>query len=187
MTSPQIAARERLAALLLAGTLAACAETPAPPPADAPEPGVLEATSTGPADAPPGTCWGRTVSPAVVERVTERVEVIPARVNPDGTIAEPPVYRREERQVIVTPRRSNWFETPCREVQTPDFIASLQRALTARGDYGGAINGRLDPSTRAAIQRFQQRSGLDSPVLSLESARALGLVAVSRDSLSQTD
>lgn len=187
MTSPLIAWRGRLAALLALGTLAACAGVSDPPAADAPEPGVLEATGDGPADAPPGTCWGRTVSPAVVERVTERVEVTPAKVNPDGTVAEPPVYRSEDRQVIVTPRRSNWFETPCADDQTPDFIESLQRALIARGDYGGAITGQLDPSTRAAIQRYQRRNGLDSPVLSLESARRLGLVAVSRESLTQSE
>ena len=162
------------AALALAAALAACEASPQP------EPGVFEATRQGPADAPPGTCWGRTFTPAVIETIRDRIEVKPARINPDGTVAELPVYRIETRQVIATPRRDNWFETPCPDVLTPDFIASLQRALLARGVYGGSITGWMDPPTRAAIQRFQQPTGPDSGVLSLESARLLGLIAVPR-------
>lgn len=164
-----------LAALAL---LSAC-ETAVVDPADAPpEPGVAQATRNGPADAPPGTCWGKTVSPAVVESISETVVVKPAKINPDGTVAELPVYRTEDRQVIVTPRRDNWFETPCPDVLTPEFISSLQRALIARGDYAGGVTGVLDPPTRAAIRRYQSTGGPDSEVLSLESARTLGLVAV---------
>lgn len=156
-------------------------DTAAVDPADAPpEPGVIEATRDGPADAPPGSCWGKTVSPAVIESITETIEVKPAKVNPDGTVAELPVYRTEDRQVIVTPRRDNWFETPCPDVLTVEFISSLQRALVARGDYAGAVTGVLDPSTRAAIRRYQSPTGPDSAVLSLDSARSLGLVAVER-------
>ena len=145
-----------------------------------PEPGVFAPTSHGPEGAPPGTCWGKTVSPAVVERVSQRVEVTPAKVNPDGTIAELPVYETQDRQVIVTARKDNWFETPCPAMLTPEFVASLQRALTARGFFAGAITGVMDNPTRAAIQLFQKPEGPDSPVLALSTARALGLIAVPR-------
>lgn len=166
-----------LAALVL---LAGCETAAVGPAEEPPEPGVMEATRNGPADAPPGSCWGKTVSPAVIESATETIEVRPAKVNPDGTVAELPVYRTEDRQVIVTPRRDNWFETPCPDVLTVEFISSLQRALIARGDYAGTVTGVLDPSTRAAIRRYQSPTGPDSEVLSLESARSLGLVAVER-------
>lgn len=145
-----------------------------------PEPGVFEATRDGPADAAPGTCWGKTFSPAVVETVSERIEVRPAKINPDGSIGKPPVYRTKERQVIVTARKDNWFQTPCPDELTPEFVASLQRAMQVRGIYAGAISGKLDAATRSAVQRMQAAEGLDSAVLSLETARKLGLAAVPR-------
>ncbi|MEM6941572.1 MAG: peptidoglycan-binding domain-containing protein [Pseudomonadota bacterium] len=158
-------------------TVSACAIPPDP----APEPGVFFPTAKGPEDAPPGTCWGKTVTPAVVERISERIEVTPAEVSSDGTITRLPEYRTEERQVIVTPRRSNWFQTPCAEVYTPEFTASLQRALQARGLYQGPITGTLDAATNAAVGQLQQQDGLKSPVMSLETARRLGLIAVELD------
>lgn len=167
--------------LLTCAALAGCDPAATGPANEAPEPGVMEATRNGPADAPEGSCWGKTVSPAVVERVTKRVQVKPASVNPDGTIGSLPVYRTEERQVIVTPRRDNWFQTPCPDVLTDEFISSLQRALMVRGGYSGAITGKLDTNTRAAVEQFQRTEGLNSAVLSLATARTLGLIAVPRD------
>ncbi len=167
--------RAALSAILIS-SIAACTlpETSTP----LPEAGVAAPTRNGPAGAADGTCWGKTLTPAVLERVRERVEVSPAVINTDGTIAKPPVYRSEERQVIVTPRQENWFETPCEDVLTPEFVGSLQRALLARGAYSGPVSGTLDVETRAAVQAFQRQQGLNSPVLSVETARTLGLVAV---------
>jgi hypothetical protein len=122
-------------AALLAIALAGCDPVA---PADkavkaAPEPGVVQATRNGPTGAPAGSCWGRTVTPAIIETVTEQVQVKPAKMNPDGSIARPPVYRTETRQDIVRARVDTWFETPCAEVLTAEFNSSLQRALQARG------------------------------------------------------
>ena len=147
------------------------------------ERGVFQATRDGPDGAPPGSCWGRTVSPAVIETVTEQVQVSPAQYNPDGTVARPPTYRSEARQMIVTPRVDSWFETPCAEALTPDFIASLQRALAVRRYYEGPITGAMDKDTQAAIRDFQRTTGPDSGVLTLASARQLGLIAVDRTTL----
>ena len=146
----------------------------------APEPGVVEATRNGPVGAAAGTCWGRTVSPAVIETVTEQVQVKPAKINPDGTIATLPVYKTKAVQKIVTQRIDNWFETPCPETLTAEFNASLQRALAVRGYYVGQVTGEMDAETRVAIQAFQRSDGPDSGVLSLAAARRLGLIAVER-------
>ena len=57
-----------------------------------------------------------------------------------------------------------------------------QRALLARGLYKGPVTGTLTPRTRAAIQGLQrQNGGPDSSVLSLATARSLGLIAVERE------
>ena len=146
-----------------------------------PEPGVREATTQGPAGAAPGSCWGRTVSPAVIETVTEQVQVQPAQISSTGEIQALPIYRTETRQKIVTPRQDNWFETPCTDQLNVDFVATLQRALEARGLYSGEISGMYDDRTRAAMRRYQiAEGGPDSPVLALTTARSLGLIAVER-------
>lgn len=68
------------------------------------------------------------------------------------------------------------FRVPCPELMTSDFIATLQRALAARGHYNGPITGRADPATRDAVRGFQRAQGFDSPILTLDTAQRLGLV-----------
>ena len=140
-------------------------------------------TAVAPPGAPPGTCWGKEVTPAIVETVTEQIILQPAEIGSDGTILRPAVYKTETRQAIVREREERWFQTPCPDVQTQEFVASLQRALLARGLYRGTITGVPDKRTRNAIRRYQKPLGLDSEVLSLSSARALGLVALEREDL----
>jgi peptidoglycan hydrolase-like protein with peptidoglycan-binding domain len=81
-------------------------------------------------------------------------------------------------------RREVEFETPCAAVMTSQFIASVQRALIARGYYNGAIYGRVDERTATAIERFQTAQGdVQTSTLTLQTARTLGLVAQPRDTL----
>jgi len=61
---------------------------------------------------------------------------------------------------------------------TPEFTATLQRALKARGFYLLPLTGVMDGPTRDAIRRYQHSRGLDSDHLSLAAARELGIVAV---------
>lgn len=130
----------------------------------------------GPPGAAPGTCWGRDITPAQVETVTEHFIVQPAEIDSDGTVRRPAVFRTETRQRITREREEIWFRAPCPEVMDTDFVMTMQRALAARGHHHGALNGRLDGPTRAAIRSFQQPQGLDSSVLSLAAARQLGLL-----------
>lgn len=147
------------------------------------EPDVVQRLDTPPPGAAPGQCWGKHVSPAIVETVTEQILLHPAEILTDGTIAEPAIYKTETRQMIVRERQETWFETPCPADLTPQFNASVQRALKARGQYAGPVNGQLDHRTRAAIRAYQKKQGLDSGILSMAAARQMGLVAVPRDTL----
>lgn len=134
-----------------------------------------------PEGAPPGTCWGRAARPALVETVTEQVLVRPEARAPGAAAPRPAQFRTETRQRILREREIRWFETPCADELPPDFAASLQRALKARGAYAGPVTGRLDSATGAAVRRWQRaRGGPDSPVLARETAEALGLVPVRR-------
>ncbi|WP_240705206.1 peptidoglycan-binding domain-containing protein [Pacificoceanicola onchidii] len=123
-------------------------------------------------------CRAREQTPAVYEQVMGEVQVVQAVLAPDGTVLRPPVYRKGPVPRIVRPRAEISFEAPCPEQMTPDFVASLQRALGARGYFAGNVTGQMDAPTAAALKRYQAERGLDSAQLSLETARALGLVAV---------
>jgi hypothetical protein len=144
------------------------------------EPEIVQTLQEAPPGAAPGTCWGKDVTPAVIETVTEQVLLQPAQVRGDGTVEEPAIYKTETRQAIVKERRVTWFETPCASVQTPDFVASVQRALKVRGLYRGPVTGQMDARTRAAVRAYQKPEGLDSGILSLAAARRLGLATVER-------
>ena len=63
------------------------------------------------------------------------------------------------------------------------FVASLQRALKARGFYLQPLTGVLDAHTSEAVRRFQADRGLDSLRLSLAAARELGIVSTDLDQL----
>jgi len=142
------------------------------------EPEVTRLSQTAPPGAAPGSCWGKNVTPAVIETVTHQVLLQPAQVLVDGTVLQPAIYKTETLQDIVRERRETWFLVPCDRAQTPEFIASLQRALAVRDMYNGRITGEMSAATRAAVRRFQKPQGLNSGILSLAGARKLGLVAV---------
>ncbi len=168
--------------VISAGILAACdaSNLTSPDLAALREPDLVRTAASGPPGARPGTCWGRNVSPAIVETVTEQILLQPAEVLADGTVVAQAIYKTETRQAIVKQRIETWFETPCEQALTLEFVSSLQRALQVRGHYRGTITGDMDARTRAAIRRFQKPQGLDSSILSLEAGRILGLVAVAK-------
>ncbi len=127
---------------------------------------------------PESACWGKQITPAMIETVTEQVVDRPAKLAPDGAVLRPASYRTVTRQAIVRERAELWFRTPCPAEMSPDFIATAQRALAARGLFHGVVTGEMDAPTGRAVRRFQAERGLDSSVLSLVAARDLGLIAV---------
>lgn len=133
--------------------------------------------------AEPGKCWQSDVAPLVIETVTQQVMVQQERLGEDGTVLQPAAFRTETHQRIVQEREEVWFRSPCPEDMTVEFIATLQRALKARGFYLLPLTGEMDAPTRDAVHRFQTERGLDSPTLSLAAARELGIVATDLDQL----
>jgi len=134
----------------------------------------------GPPDAKPGACYGKDVTPATVEVVTEQVMIQPAQIASDGAVIQPAIYRTSTHQAIVKERQEFFFEVPCANIMTPEFIASLQRALKARRLFRGQITGVMDAKTRKSVRQFQAPAGLDSGILTMETARKLGLIAYLR-------
>lgn len=123
----------------------------------------------------PGECWASDVTPAVIETVSEQELASPEVRDASGQLVAPATWRSVTRLVIVEDRRQVWFRAPCPAEMTPAFIASLQRALKARGFYLAPLTGVMDPPTLAALRRYQALHGLDSAKLSLAAAQELGL------------
>ncbi|MFZ1469874.1 MAG: peptidoglycan-binding domain-containing protein [Paracoccaceae bacterium] len=134
----------------------------------------------GPPKGPKGACWQADIRPAVIETVTEQVMITPEKTAPDGS-AIPAVFGSETSQRIVADRDTVWFRAPCAAEMTSDFIATLQRALKARGLYLLALTGVLDAPTRDAVRRYQRPRGIDSDHLSLAAARDLGIINIDLD------
>lgn len=120
-------------------------------------------------DAADGVCWASDETPAVIETVTEQVAEDVASQG-EGS------YRTETRLEIIEPRVKIWFRTPCAQDLSPEVIATLQRALAARGLFSLPADGVLDDATKAAIRAYQVRRGLNSDQLSLTAARDLGVI-----------
>jgi hypothetical protein len=144
------------------------------------EPLLTRSMQRPPPGSDPDSCWGKHTTPAVIETVTQQIVLQPAQITSDGHVIQPAIYKTETQQRILRERKDTWFETPCPALQTPEFTASVQRALKARGLYRGPITSQMDNRTRAAIRRYQKPQGLDSGILSSAAARKLGLLAVER-------
>lgn len=164
-------------ALTAALFLSACAPQVA---VDAPAAADLSAQAiridgAGPPPGPEGTCWAHDLIPAVFETTTEQTLITAEERDAAGTVITPASYRSVSKLRVVTERRDIWFTAPCPEAVTVEFLATLQRALKARGYYDLPVTGVLDPDTTEAVRRFQADNGLDSPLLSLAAAQKLGL------------
>lgn len=163
------------ATALCAVALAACGAAPE----DASAPAVPAFIAAEIEPGPDGRCYGRDITPALIETVTEQVLDQPARYDETGALVRQARYRTVIRQQITRERREVSFETLCPPAYTPEFVSSLQRALRARGVYSGPISGVMDAPTGRAVQDYQRGDGPDSPLLWIGAARALGLVELS--------
>lgn len=175
-----------LAALALAAlALAACAPRLAVAP---PLPGdlsgeVILKTGDTPPPAPEGACWASDHMPAVYETVTEQTLVSPEVRDGQGNVTSPAGYQSVSKLSQIHAARDIWFRAPCPDEMTLSFVATLQRALKARGFYQAEVTGEMDAATAEALRRYQAEHGLDSAQLSLAAARDLGLTTTALDGL----
>lgn len=174
-------------ALVMLALLAGCTPGGAPMP-DAPQSAdladeIVRLNRPGPPAKPEGACWESDVTPAVIETVTEQVVVAPEVRGADGVVMTPAAYRTDTQTRILRDREEVWFRAPCPADYTLEFVATLQRALKARGYYLLDLTGQLDAGTRDAVRRYQADRGLDSARLSLAAARELGLLPTELDAL----
>jgi hypothetical protein len=76
--------------------------------------------------------------------------------------------------VLISPERYGWVRVLCDADATPGRISNLQRRLSERGEYRGAIDGRYDEQTAYAVRRFQSERHIeDRGYLSYQTLSAL--------------
>ena len=129
----------------------------------------------GPPSGPEGTCWANDLIPAMFETVTEQTLVTAEVRDATGAVTTPATYRSVSRVRVLNERRDIWFTVPCPQDLNLAFVATLQRALKARGYYSLPVTGQMNPTTTEAVRRYQADRGLDSPILSLAATRQLGI------------
>ena len=127
-------------------------------------------------------CFAHQVTPAIIETITHKTELTPARVAVDietgeTEIVRPATYDTQTQRNVLREREELFFETICPQHYTQRFVESLQRALAARGFFSGVPSGWLDEETHLAIRHYQKQRGLDSSLLSLETVEAFGLIS----------
>ena len=159
----------------LAVLLAACA-----PQAEAPAPAPIVASFGAIETDAAGRCFARAAAPTRTDIVEEMIEVVPETRAADGSLVNPAVFRTVTRPRTTAVGEGARFETVCPPVYTEAFVASLQRALLIRRAYEGPITGQYDAPTRQAVQQVQAAAGVDSPLLSVTTARSLGILEVDR-------
>ena len=138
---------------------------------------LVRLNAPGPPPGPDGACWASDTTPAVIETVTEQIVVAEEVRDDAGRVVAPATFHTKTHQRMIQLREQVWFRAPCPADVTVQFVASLQRAMKARGLFLGAVTGETDAATRDAVRRFQADRGLDSAALSLAAAKELGLIA----------
>ncbi len=166
-------------AALLGLTLSACTDGGVPPYSNPPEftASQIEVDHYG-------RCYGHDVTPALTNVETSHTQLSDTLTGPNGEVIANPTYQTVTNQQILRERREVLFETVCPENMSVDFIASLQRALATRGYYQARITGQMDAHTESAVRLYQrQQTNIDSPLLAIQTARILGLVALTPEDL----
>ena len=169
----------RIAGLPVVAALAACtASSDATGFATrADQPSIIPAEDA-PLNAAPGTCWVEITTPAVIETITQQTLIRPAEIAANGQVLRPAEYQSNVRQRITQEREALWIETPCPEEMTVERVATLQRALAARGYMPGPATGFLSTRTRSAIRAYQEDQGLTTSLLTRQTAEELGVIPV---------
>ena len=107
-----------------------------------------------------------------------RTEYVGRTVRPGRAevIEHPAVYRTVESQALIQPEREGWAQVLCGGAINPAFMVRVQQALIAQGFDPGPPDGATRVETYSALRLFQRQHRLAEGQLTVESARALGVI-----------
>ena len=97
---------------------------------------------------------------ASLRTVSFRTQATPARTSSQTSTSSKSTTASKKKRTTRQTRTAR--RGPVQKAPTPDRISEIQSALARGGYYQGDPNGKWDPSTVAALQKFQSANGLDS-------------------------
>ncbi len=110
--------------------------------------------------------------PALYKTIEKRILVEPER--PEYKVV-PAQFETITSSHIVEAERLEWRRILCQTNVTESTIASIQRALAAKGYKSGPIDGQLGSQTMSALNAYQVRNGLASRGITYETLGHLGV------------
>lgn len=140
--------------------------------------------------------WCLKEIPALYEKVTRKVEKVPAttkvvdipaltKVTPRKKLVEPArenkieipaTYKTVMKKVLVQKGGFQaWKEVVCEQDMTNNKIAQIQQALKREGYDPGPIDNEMGGKTKDALIKFQQDKGLPIGNLNMETMKSLGV------------
>ncbi len=105
-------------------------------------------------------------------------EVMQPVVKPKAVVpkAEMPKATPQPEAKMAPKAETNTAEKPSKTAIKQNIVYGIQAALKAKGFNPGKLDGKMGPSTAAALKAFQSSRGLPVGVLSKDTFKALGLV-----------
>lgn len=143
----------------------------------------------------PATTKEVVVQPAQFRNVKTRYEKVPAKT---VTRKIPAQYTTVKVKKLLTPAKTQrtpvpakyttvakrskvnegyikWAPIVCETNATRDVIRNIQGALKQRGYYKGPLDGIIGSGTSSAVKKFQQKTGLATGGITIETVNALGV------------
>ena len=107
-----------------------------------------------------------------------RTRYVGRRVRPGyaQVISHPATYRTVTSQALIQPERDGWAQVLCGGTINPAFMARVQQALISQGFDPGPPDGASRVQTYSALRLYQRQHGLAQGQLTVEAARALGVI-----------
>ena len=130
-----------------------------------------------PADAPPGECYARVKVPGGPIQGPPQVTGAQWVMMPGPPGAPGPIWclvQTAAAPVAFEPDRYGFIRVLCEDELTGPRVSAFQPQLHSRGYYSGAVTGRYDAATAAAVTRFQAGANIaHGGYMSFETAQAL--------------
>lgn len=117
--------------------------------------------------------WTERRRPAVYRNQVVKTVV---REGAARVITHPAVYSSVSKQTLIRAEGPGWAKVVCGGQLNPAWVVMLQQRLIAQGFDAGPPNGYLTPQTLAALKLYQRSHNLAQGQVTVESARALGLL-----------
>lgn len=119
----------------------------------------------------------RAKKPVIKKKATKK-KVVQKAVAP-APMPKAATPKVEPKQAVKTPAPTTMekaAEKPSKTAIKQNIVYGIQAALKTKGFDPGKLDGKMGPSTAAALKAFQSSRGLPIGVLSKDTFRALGLV-----------